>query len=185
MSTLDNLYLKSELVRHEVTDTRLLLVTADGRRFSIPLGMLGYFQEPYAPADEAELLILRKSPSVKEVTVTAERLVVQLSDGRVLSAPLEWFPRLLNGTPHERQSVEIGKDWLHWEALDEDISVTGLFKMTGPSAESETSLRRWRAARAKKSKRSSSVTVVQVQRSNSRGKKRSNGRVATRTTAAS
>jgi hypothetical protein len=144
MSTLDNLYLKSEIVGHEVTETRLLLNTSDGSRFSIPLGMLGYFQEPYAPDEEAELLILSAAPKVKDVHVTDERLDVHLNDGRLLSVPLKWFPRLVYGTPKERQAVEIwDDDCLHWEVLDEDISVTALFKMTGPSAESEASIQRW------------------------------------------
>lgn len=148
MNTLDSLYLKSQIIRHEVTDTRLLLRSADGRCFSIPLDMLGYFQEPYAPGEAAELLILSAPPKVEKVEVTGEQLIVHLEDGRLISVPLQWFPRLLSGTPKERQAVEIwGDDWLHWETLDEDISVTSLFKMTGPSAESETSLRRWLAAR--------------------------------------
>ena len=154
MSTLANLYFKSEIVRFEVTETRLVLDSADGRRFSIPLGMLGYFQEPYSPGEEAELLILPTAPKVKKVEITAERLVIHLADGRIISAPLEWFPRLMYGTPAERQPVEIwGDDWLHWEALDEDISVTALFKMTGPSAESEASIQRWLESRPAKARK--------------------------------
>ena len=51
---------------------------------------------------------------------------VELSDGRTLGVPLAWFPRLLRATPAERAAVELSRVGLHWEALDEDISVAGL-----------------------------------------------------------
>ncbi|WP_245963953.1 DUF2442 domain-containing protein [Roseinatronobacter ekhonensis] len=49
-----------------------------------------------------------------------------LSDGRVLGVPLVWFPRLLNATPQQREAVEITPFGLHWEDLDEDISIPAL-----------------------------------------------------------
>jgi Protein of unknown function (DUF2442) len=51
---------------------------------------------------------------------------VDLSDGRTLGVPYAWFPRLLNATPAQREAVEIGRFGLHWEDIDEDISVAGL-----------------------------------------------------------
>ncbi len=51
---------------------------------------------------------------------------VELSDGRALGVPYPWFPRLLNATPKQREEVEIGRFGLHWEEIDEDISVAGL-----------------------------------------------------------
>lgn len=51
---------------------------------------------------------------------------VDLSDGRTLGVPLAWFPRLLNATPAERERVELSRLGLHWEDLDEDISIAGL-----------------------------------------------------------
>jgi len=51
---------------------------------------------------------------------------VELTDGRTLGVPLAWFPRLLRATPAERKQVEISRVGLHWEALDEDISVSAL-----------------------------------------------------------
>jgi hypothetical protein len=51
---------------------------------------------------------------------------VELADGRTLGVPLAWFPRLLCATPAEREQVELGRVGLHWEALDEDISIAGL-----------------------------------------------------------
>ena len=50
---------------------------------------------------------------------------VELSDGRVLGVPLVWFPRLLRGT-REREACRVSSPGLHWEALDEDISIAGL-----------------------------------------------------------
>jgi hypothetical protein len=51
---------------------------------------------------------------------------VDLSDGRTLGVPLAWFPRLLHATAEQREQVRISSRGLHWEALDEDISVAGL-----------------------------------------------------------
>lgn len=51
---------------------------------------------------------------------------VDLSDGRTLGVPLAWFPRLLRATPAQRERVEISRGGLHWEEIDEDISVAGL-----------------------------------------------------------
>ena len=60
------------------------------------------------------------------VRVTDNRLIVALADGRELSAPLAWFPRLLRATPAQRARVEISRIGLHWEEIDEDISIAGL-----------------------------------------------------------
>lgn len=62
----------------------------------------------------------------------AERLWVALADGRRLGVPLAWFPRLMRASAEEREAVEIRAFGLHWEALDEDISVAGL--LAGRSA---------------------------------------------------
>ena len=64
-------------------------------------------------------------PAVK-VTFDEGSMWVSLGDGRTLGVPLTWFPRLLRATPAEREAVEIGAFGLHWEALDEDVSVEGL-----------------------------------------------------------
>lgn len=56
---------------------------------------------------------------------------VDLSDGRALGVPLAWFPRLLHGTPKEREAVQISSCGLHWETLDEDISIAGLLAGRG------------------------------------------------------
>jgi hypothetical protein len=51
---------------------------------------------------------------------------VDLTDGRTIGVPLAWFPRLLNATEEERRQVVLSRLGLHWEQLDEDISVVGL-----------------------------------------------------------
>ena len=56
---------------------------------------------------------------------------VDLSDGRTLGVPLAWFPRLLNASADTRQRVEISRIGLHWEDLDEDISIAGLLAGRG------------------------------------------------------
>ena len=56
---------------------------------------------------------------------------VELSDGRTLGVPLAWFPRLLDASQAERERVEIGHYGLHWERLDEDVSINGLLAGRG------------------------------------------------------
>jgi len=56
---------------------------------------------------------------------------VDLSDGRVLGVPLAWFPRLLKASPEQREQVRVTTRGLHWEALDEDISIDGLLRGLG------------------------------------------------------
>ncbi len=56
---------------------------------------------------------------------------VELTDGRTIGVPLVWSPRLLNLTEEERQRVELSRLGLHWEHLDEDISVAGLLACRG------------------------------------------------------
>jgi len=64
--------------------------------------------------------------SPKSVRFDEDNLWVSLSDGRTISVPLAWFPRLLDATSEQRAAVELSQSGLHWEALDEDISVAGL-----------------------------------------------------------
>ncbi len=81
--------------------------------------------------------------------VTDDTLAVDVNDGRTISVPLAWYPRLLHGTPEERNNWRfIGdKDGIHWPDLDEDISVENLL-MGNPSGESQTSFKRWLEKRA-------------------------------------
>ncbi|TXH90251.1 MAG: DUF2442 domain-containing protein [Rhodoferax sp.] len=66
------------------------------------------------------------STSPKAVRFDEDTLWVSLSDGRTIAAPLAWFPRLLEAAPEQRAQVELSKGGLHWDALNEDISVAGL-----------------------------------------------------------
>ncbi len=89
-------------------------------------------------------------PVATEVKVTGDALVVGLRDGRVVSVPLTWYPRLAAATPSERRQWELIGPGLgiHWPAIDEDVSVEALLAGQG-SNESVRSLRRWQAARAR------------------------------------
>ena len=87
-------------------------------------------------------------PEAEEVLVTADTLQVELSDGRTISVPLAWYPRLVNATPDERNNWELigNGQGIRWPDLDEDISVEGLIAGR-PSGESQRSFKRWLEAR--------------------------------------
>ena len=80
--------------------------------------------------------------------MTESTLTVDLDDGRTISAPLAWYPRLIHGTPEERNDWRIsGAGWgIQWPDLDEDISVKGLLA-GNPSGESQSSFERWLESR--------------------------------------
>jgi hypothetical protein len=88
---------------------------------------------------------------VQTVSVTDELLTVDLTDGRTLSVPLSWYPRLWHGAMEERQNWRlIGQgEGIHWPDLDEDISVENLL-LGRPSTEGSASLKQWLATRAAK-----------------------------------
>lgn len=67
-----------------------------------------------------------------EVAVSSTDLIVHLKDGRTISAPLTWFPRLLNATPEQRANFELLGDGegIHWPDADEDLSVAGILRGT-------------------------------------------------------
>src|SRR5262245_40511519 len=67
-----------------------------------------------------------------DVSCTSDALSVVLNDGRTVSVPLAWFPRLLRATPRQRKQLGLigGGTGLHWEAIDEDSSVASLFSLT-------------------------------------------------------
>ena len=87
-------------------------------------------------------------PDANNVLVTEDTLSVELSDGRTISVPLQWYPRLVHGTSEERSKWRlIGRgQGIHWEDLDEDISVEGLLAGK-PSGESQPSFKKWLASR--------------------------------------
>ena len=85
---------------------------------------------------------------IVEAEVTEDCLSVDLEDGRTISVPIGWFPRLVHGTPAERANLEISGAGLgiHWPEIDEDIGVEGLI-LGRKSTESPSSFERWLATR--------------------------------------
>jgi len=88
-------------------------------------------------------------PNAMRVEIREDALIVELSDARTISVPLEWYPRLLHGTSAERRNWRLIGDGegINWEDLDEDISVEGLLAGRR-SAESQKSFQRWLNSRA-------------------------------------
>lgn len=88
---------------------------------------------------------------IQEVTVTDDSLTVDLVNGRSISVPLAWYPRLYHGTPEERNNWRlIGRGvGIHWPDLDEDLSVEGII-LGRPSNENQRSLQRWLEERQQK-----------------------------------
>jgi len=93
-------------------------------------------------------LVTERDVFAVSVHFSEDSLTVMLDDGRALSVPLTWFPRLLDGTDVEREDYELIGDGegIHWPALDEDISIEGLLAGRR-SAESARSLAKWKQGR--------------------------------------
>lgn len=89
-------------------------------------------------------LITERDIFAESVYFSEDSITVRMDDGRSLSIPLEWYPRLLHGTTAERENYELIGDGegMHWPDLDEDISVEGLLAGRR-SAESAASLAKW------------------------------------------
>jgi len=81
---------------------------------------------------------MSSSVNAKRVRFDPECMWVELSDGRTIGVPLAWFPRLLRGTTKQRKQVRISGRGLHWDALDEDISVAGLLAGLGDQSARKT-----------------------------------------------
>ena len=89
----------------------------------------------------------------RQVDVNEEFLTVDLVDGRSISVPLAWYPRLSHGTPAERAKWRIigSGEGIHWPDLDEDVSVANM--LTGrPSGESQRSFKKWLEQRKSRGK---------------------------------
>ena len=101
----------------------------------------------------SSLAIERRTAIVQNVTVTDDALMVDLVDGRTISVPLAWYPRLLHGQPAERNNWRlIGKgEGIQWPDLDEDISAENIV-FGQPSGESQRSLSHWLEERSKQGK---------------------------------
>ncbi len=85
-------------------------------------------------------------PSPSDVVVTDETLSVELKDGRTISVPTAWHPRLAFGTNEERAKWTLSSIGIHWECLDEDISVAGLLEGL-PSNENLVMIEKWKKTR--------------------------------------
>jgi Protein of unknown function (DUF2442) len=101
-------------------------------------------------------------PSAEKVKITRDAVQVDLSDGRTISAPLAWFPRLQQATAEERNNWKlIGKgQGIHWPDIDEDISIEGMLAGR-PSGESQISFKKWLEGRSDRLGRRSSPRVSQ------------------------
>lgn len=71
------------------------------------------------------------SPEPLAVRFDEDSFWVDLADGRTLGVPLAWFPRLFHATADQRAKVELSRSGLHWDAIDEDISIAGLLAGRG------------------------------------------------------
>lgn len=89
-----------------------------------------------------------QSCTIENVVLKEDAIEVRLTDGRTISVPLAWYPRLLYATPAERSNWRLvgGGEGIHWPDLDEDLSVAGLLAGRR-SGESQESLKKWLEAR--------------------------------------
>jgi len=87
---------------------------------------------------------LLEVPKIQTIEITDDTLSVDLSDGRTISVPLAWYPRLLHSSVNERNSWRLigSGEGIHWHQLDEDVSVKNII-LGQPSGESQTSFQRW------------------------------------------
>lgn len=93
-------------------------------------------------------LVLEKDPVAVNVMITEEKLMVDLDDGRSLLVPLEWYPRLRQASPKERNNWQLLGDGyaIEWPDLDEHIGIEGLLAGRR-SGESQKSFERWLTSR--------------------------------------
>lgn len=94
------------------------------------------------------MIELSEIPTIQQVTVTDDTLSADLSDGRTISVPLAWYPRLLHSSTKERNDWRLmgSGSGIHWNQIDEDISIKNLL-LGQASGESQKSLQRWLSSR--------------------------------------
>ena len=94
------------------------------------------------------LSVQPERPRAQHLAIREDSLVVELTDGRTISVPLAWYPRLLHGNPKERSNWRLigAGEGIHWPELDEDLSIEGLIA-GNPSGESGKSFKRWLESR--------------------------------------
>ena len=93
-------------------------------------------------------LVLETEPVAVNVAIAGDKMTVDFADGRSITVPLEWYPRLLHGSPKERQNWQLlgGGYAIEWPDLDEHIGVEGI-PAGRRSGESQKSLERWLVSR--------------------------------------
>ena len=101
----------------------------------------------------SSLSVRVQEPRAQRVVVTEDSVAADLTDGRTISAPLAWYPRLLHGTPEERENWRLigSGEGIHWPDLDEDLSVDSLI-LGRPSGESPATFKRWLQTRKSRRK---------------------------------
>ena len=106
-------------------------------------------KKPKSVRELSGVYSLKRLSEALNVLLTDDTLSVDLTDGRSISVPIAWFPRLLHSTEQERNNWRlIGRgQGIHWEDIDEDISVEGLLAGR-PSGESQESFKKWLANRS-------------------------------------
>ena len=127
----------------------------------------------------SSLSLKMQAVNATRVTLSEDSLAVDLSDGRTVSVPLVWYPRLLHASASERRNWRLiaGGEGIHWPDLDEDLSVEGIV-LGRASGESQASLKRWldarnasaRRHRALKSKSTSQTRKCEIVLPERRGK---------------
>ena len=111
-------------------------------------------------------------PEAMTIAATEDTLTVELSDGRTISIPLAWYPRLVHAMPQERGNWELigGGLGIHWPDLDEDISIEDLLAGR-KSGESRRSLQQWLDAK----KEGRGLTLCELTAYNEEQQRRSDG----------
>jgi hypothetical protein len=95
------------------------------------------------------MIELLEVPKIQSIKITDDTLSADLSDGRTISVPLAWYPRLINASVEERNNWRFIADGegIHWTQLDEDISIKNLI-LGQPSGESQKSFQKWLKTRS-------------------------------------
>lgn len=99
------------------------------------------------------ILALRADERVADVKFGKDTLSVALRDGRTISVPLVWYPRLLNATPAERKNWKVagGGYGIHWSDIDEDLSTEGLLRGAPAPGAAEAGIKNKLSRRTKRS----------------------------------
>ena len=97
----------------------------------------------------------KREVRAQSVQISDDTLTLEIVDGRTISVPLMWYPRLWYGTPQERDHYEIFGDgaYVHWPDLDEDLTAEGILEGCR-SGESPESLKKWLEDRGGKGRQS-------------------------------